>query len=54
MTKDKSHNLEAKRTRPKGGWITNPVKTTRHGKNGSISADRRMKRLQKEIKELTG
>lgn len=53
MIKDKSHNLPAKRKRPKGGWVTNPVKTTRHGPNGSISTLRRLKKLNKEIEERT-
>ncbi len=44
--KNKAHNLPAKRVRPKGGRVTEPIRTSRHGRNGSISIMREMKKIK--------
>jgi len=34
------------RKRPRGGWVTSPVVSGRHGRAGSIALARRMKQIK--------
>lgn len=42
---EKRPALPAKRPRPHGGWVTSPVRSQRHGKDGPIAAHHRALRL---------
>jgi len=52
MRKDKSNNLPVSNPRPKGGFAKNPIKSERHGKDGTISLSRKAKKSLKVTKDL--